>query len=217
MGPDDGSLQVLQRTGVPVLLNADFLETSPLGRAEWVKFTAALLNREREGDSIFQQIVHRYDSLKGLAGGVQERPQVFSGIVYGDVWYMPGGKSWAAQFLADAGADYLWRETESAGSLPLPFEGVYARAHQAPFWINVADTRSLAALAAADNRYRRFRAWQQGQVYTYTNKTNPGGGLEYLELGYARPDLVLADLIKILHPELLPDCSLYFYQRLPEN
>jgi iron complex transport system substrate-binding protein len=217
MGPDDGSLQVLQRTGVPVLLNADFLETSPLGRAEWVKFTAALLNREREGDSIFQQIVHRYDSLKGLAGGVQERPQVFSGIVYGDVWYMPGGKSWAAQFLADAGADYLWRETESAGSLPLPFEGVYARAHQAPFWINVADTRSLAALAAADNRYRRFRAWQQGQVYTYTNKTNPGGGLEYLELGYARPDLVLADLIKILHPELLPDYSLYFYQRLPEN
>ncbi|EMR01218.1 ABC transporter substrate-binding protein [Cesiribacter andamanensis] len=217
MGPDDGSLQLLHRTGVPVVLNADFLETSPLGRAEWIKFMAAFFNREQQADSVFGQIAHRYDSLKSLTRGVQQRPGVFSGLVYGDVWYMPGGQSWAAQFLADAGADYLWADTESAGSLPLPFEGVYGRAHAAPFWINVADTPSLRALAAADERYTRFRAWQQGQVYTYSRRKNPGGGLEYLELGYARPDLVLADLIRILHPELLPHHALYFYQQLPQE
>ncbi|WP_224999607.1 ABC transporter substrate-binding protein [Cesiribacter sp. SM1] len=215
MGPDDGTLQVLDRTGVPVLLNADFLETSPLGRAEWIKFTGALLNKEREADSVFQQIVHRYDSLKSLTQNVAQRPEVFSGIVYGDIWYVPGGKSWAAQFLADAGASYLWSDTEASGSVPLSFEQVFAKAHDAPYWINTADFSSLQALTAADERYKRFRAWQQEQVYTYTNKINNTGGNEYLELGYARPDMVLADLIKILHPELMEGHELYFYKRLP--
>lgn len=217
MGPDDGTLQVLHRTGVPVLLNADFLETSPLGRAEWIKFTAALLNQEKKADSVFQQIVQHYDSLKALTANVSLRPGVFSGIVYGDTWYMPGGQSWAAQFLADAGANYLWRDTETTGSLPLSFEQVFAKAHDAPFWINAADNTSLQALAAADERYKRFRAWQQGQVYTYTNKMSATGGNEYLELGYARPDLVLADLIRILHPDLLPGHELYFYARLAKE
>jgi iron complex transport system substrate-binding protein len=217
MGPDDGTLQVLHRTGVPVLLNADFLETTALGRAEWIKFTAALFNKEKEADSVFQQIVQRYDSLKGLTANVSERPGVFSGIVYGDTWYVPGGQSWAAQFLADAGANYLWSDTKDAGSVPLSFEQVFAKAHDAPFWINVADNASLNALAAADERYKRFRAWQQGQVYTYINKINGMGGNEYLELGYARPDMVLADLIRILHPELLPRHQLYFYKQLPRN
>jgi iron complex transport system substrate-binding protein len=214
MGPDDGTLQVLHRTGVPVLLNADFLETSPLGRAEWIKFTGALLNKEREADSVFQQIVHRYDSLKSLTQNIAQRPEVFSGIVYGDIWYVPGGKSWAAQFLADAGANYLWSKTEASGSVPLSFEQVFAKAHDAPYWINTADFSSLQALAAADERYKRFRAWQQEQVYTYTNKINTTGGNEYLELGYTRPDMVLADLIKILHPELMEGHELYFYKRL---
>ncbi|AHM62130.1 Fe3+-hydroxamate ABC transporter periplasmic protein [Flammeovirgaceae bacterium 311] len=217
MGPDDGTLQVLHRTGVPVLLNADFLENNPLGRAEWIKFTAALLNREKEADSVFNQIVHRYDSLTALTKDVAQRPEVFSGIVYGDIWYMPGGRSWAATFLADAGANYLWGETAESGSVPLSLEQVFAKAHDAPFWINTADFSSLQAIAAADERYKRFRAWQQGQVYTYINKISPTGGNEYLELGYARPDMVLADLIKILHPELLPKHELYFYKQLPKN
>lgn len=217
MGPEDGTLQVLDRTGVPVLLNADFLETDPLGRAEWIKFTAALLNKEKAADSVFQQIKQRYDSLKSLTAKVKQRPAVFSGIVYGDTWYMPGGKSWAAQFLADAGAHYLWEDSDNAGSLPLSFEAVFARAHQAPYWINVADMSSLSALAAADSRYKRFRAWQEGRVYTFTNKVNATGGNEYLELGYARPDMVLADLIRILHPDLLPDHAFYFYQKLPRE
>ena len=214
MGPEDGSLQVLNRTGVPVLLNADFLETSPLGRAEWIKFTGALLNREKEADSVFKQIEDRYQSLKELTAKVEQRPDVFSGIVYGDTWYMPAGQSWAAQFMADAGANYLWSDAPGSGSIPLSFEEVFAKAHNAPYWINTADFTSREALAAADERYKRFKAWQQEQVFTYTNKISPTGGNEYLELGYARPDMVLADLIKILHPELLPEHELYFYSRL---
>ncbi len=214
MGPDDGTLQVLHRTGVPVLLNADFLENDPLGRAEWIKFMAALLNKEKEADAVFLDIRQRYDSLKDLTAEVQQRPHVFSGVVYGDTWYMPGGESWAAQFLADAGAHYLWQNAPGTGSLPLSFEEVYAKANKAPYWINAANMTSLSALAAADSRYKYFRAWQEGQVFTYINKVSPTGGNEYLELGYARPDMVLADLIGILHPELLPTHELYFYKKL---
>lgn len=214
MGPQDKSLRSLERTGIPVVLNADFMEQSPLGRAEWIKFTAAFLNKEKEADSVFSYIEQRYNSQASLSVDTRPKPTVFSGVVYNGTWFMPGGESWAAQFFADAGADYLWQENTETGSLQLSFESVFEKAHQADYWIGASNYPSLQALTDADSRYRRFAAWQKGNVYTYTARTGETGGNEYLELGYSRPDIVLADLIKILHPELLPAHELYFYERL---
>ncbi len=215
MGPQDKSLRSLERTHIPVVLNADFLEQSPLGRAEWIKFTAAFLNKEKEADSVFSYIRDRYESLAALTSDVSERPSVFSGVVYNGTWFMPGGKSWASVFFADAGGKYLWSDNGEAGSLQLSFEAVFNKAHKADYWIGAANYPSLQALEEADSRYRQFAAWQQSNVYTYTAREGETGGNEYLELGYSRPDIVLADLIRILHPTLLPDYKLYFYEKLP--
>lgn len=214
MGPQDKSLRSLERTGIPVVLNADFLEQSPLGRAEWIKFTALFLNKEREAEAVFNTIVQRYDSLKAIATTAKEQPEVFSGIVYNGTWFMPGGNSWAARFLEDAGGNFLWSNTEETGSLQLSFESVFDRAHKAPYWIGAGNFSSLEAMAEADSRFTRFEAWQKGRVYTYTARIGETGGNEYLELGYSRPDIVLADLIHILHPALLPEYDLYFYKKL---
>lgn len=214
MGPQDKSLRSLERTGIPVVLNADYMEQNPLGRAEWIKFMAAFLNKEKAADSIFTHIKNRYDSLASLTENIAERPTVFSGLVYSGTWYMPGGKNWSAQFFSDAGGDYLWSDNSETGSLQLSFESVFERAHDADYWIGVGNIPSLRALAEADSRYSKFKAWKEGQVYTYTARLGEKGGNEYLELGYSRPDMVLADLIKILHPELLPGYEMYFYERL---
>ncbi|WP_017730532.1 ABC transporter substrate-binding protein [Nafulsella turpanensis] len=214
MGPQDKSLRSLQRTDIPVVLNADFLEQSPLGRAEWLKFTALFLNKEEEADSVFNRIVQRYDSLRALAATAEVQPEIFTGLVYNGTWFMPGGDSWAARFFEDAGGDFLWSDTEESGSLQLSFESVFNKAHDADFWIGTANYESLEGLKKADSRYSHFDAWQEGNVYTYTARTGAKGGNEYMELGYSRPDIVLADLIKILHPDLLPDYELYFYEKL---
>lgn len=214
MGAKDKNLRSLARTGIPVVLNADYMEQNPLGRAEWIKFTAAFLNKEKEAEAVFSSIKNRYDSLAALTTGIRERPTVFSGVVYNGTWFMPGGKNWSAQFFSDAGADYLWSDNHESGSLQLSFESVFDKAYKADFWIGTANYSSLQALAEVDHRYTGFQAWQNKQVYTYTAKLGQTGGNDYLELGYSRPDMVLADLIRILHPQLLPGYDMYFYERL---
>lgn len=214
MQGENKSGTLARKGGIPVLYNADYLETSPLGRAEWIKFAGAFFDKAEKADSIFNALEQNYDSLKVLASKTTIKPTVFSGIVYGDTWFLPGGRNSAAQFLKDAQADYLWRDTPNEGSIKLSFEAVYDKAHDADFWIGAASFNSLQEIKNADSRYANFRAFKEGNVYTYNAKVGAKGGLTFFELGYARPDLVLADHIKMLHPELLPDYELYFYKQL---
>lgn len=206
--------KLARKAGVAVLFNADYLEETPLGRAEWIKFAGVFYDKANLADSIFNTIAAAYDSLKALAKQAAEKPTVFSGIMYGGTWFLPGGKNSGALFLEDAQGDYLWKNTSSNGSLKLSFEAVYEKAHKAAYWIGVADYRSLKELANADSRYSHFQAFEKKHVYSYNAKIGEKGGFTFFELGYARPDLVLADLIKILHPELLPTYELYFYKQL---
>ena len=214
MQGENKSGALARKGGIPVLYNADYLEATPLGRAEWIKFAGAFFDKSQKADSIFNALEQNYDSLKALASKTEYNPTVFSGIVYGDTWFLPGGRNSAAQFLKDAQADYLWKDTPNEGSIKLSFEAVYDKALDADFWIGAASFNSLQEIKNADNRYANFRAFKEGNVYTYNAKMGAKGGLTFFELGYARPDLVLADHIKILHPELLPDYELYFYKRL---
>ncbi|MGK7397195.1 MAG: ABC transporter substrate-binding protein [Candidatus Cyclobacteriaceae bacterium M3_2C_046] len=204
----------VSQAGIPVIYNADYMENSPLGRAEWLKFTSLFFNKETIADSVYTVIRQNYDSLRTLSHTISVKPKVFSGIVYGDTWFMPGGKNYAARFFDDAQAQYLWQENPESSYIELSFEVVYDKAHQAAYWIGVGKYDSLDELAKADSRYTSFRAFQNRQVYNYTARIGPEGGNEYFELGYVRPDLVLADLIKIMHPGLLPDYELYFHKKL---
>lgn len=214
MTGDLGQLNKLKELGIPVVVNAEYLETHPLGRAEWIKFMALFFNKEREADSVFNEIEREYLATQQRVAQAAQRPTVLSGIVYGDTWFMPGGKNYAARLLADAGTNYLWRETDSNSFLELSFESVYDKAKNADFWIGVGSFNSLAEIQAADSRYALFKPFQQGNVYTYNVRKGAKGGSEFLELGYLRPDWILKDLVKIAHPELLPDYELYFHAQL---
>lgn len=205
----------LMQAGIPVALVAEYLEESPLGRAEWLKFTALFFNQEAQAQEAFATIAADYETMVQLAQTETQRPTVFTGFSYDGTWYMPGGNSYVAQLLHDAGADYLWAEIDQAGSIPMDFEAVYNRAATADFWVNVSqDWQTQQDAIAADPRYGEFTALQQNQVFNNNARLNDSGGNDYWESGTVNPHWVLADLIKIFHPELLPDHRWRYYQPL---
>ena len=208
---------VLEQAGVAVAINAEYTEPSLLGRSEWLKFTAALFNAEALAEERFAGIEARYRGYAELARDVpaDQRPSVFGGSLWRDTWHVSGGRSYPAQLIADAGGAYLWAGEETRESLPLDFEAVYEKAHAADFWLTMRNEwLSLADVHAADERYAAFAAFDKGRVYNANARLNEHGGNDFWERGISEPDLVLADFIRILHPDRLPDHSLHFYRRL---
>jgi iron complex transport system substrate-binding protein len=214
MNKDLGQLKKINELGIPVVINAEYLEKHPLGRAEWIKFMALFFNKEHLADSVFDFIEKEYLSAQELARQSISQPTVLSGVVYGDAWFMPGGKNYASQLLKDAGSNYLWASDSTSGFLELSFESVYNKANDADLWIGVGSFKTLAEIKASDIRYTKFKAFQLGNVYTYNGRLGAKGGSEFLELGYLRPDIILKDLVKIAHPHQLSSYTLYFHKKL---
>lgn len=214
LSSDYGQFKKIEELGVPVVVNAEYLEHHPLGRSEWIKFMALFFGVERLADSIFTEIEKNYLTTSALTIHATRQPTVMSGVVYGDTWFLPGGQNYAAKLLRDAGYHYLWSDDSSNGFLQVSFEAVYEKASSADFWIGVASNKSLQELKSADNRYTMFRPFQTGNVYSYNARYGAKGGTEFLELGYLRADLVLQDLVKIGHTDLLPNHELYFHMQL---
>ena len=217
LGEDLRYLELFKQAGIPALINGEYVEQNPLGRAEWIKFTGVLLGNYSGALAQFEQIKKDYNEAANLASSILEKdkPRVLSGVMYQDIWYAPSADSWAAQLLSQAGGKYAFEDNAGSGSLQLNYEYVLDQASSAPIWIGAADFASRAEMGTREPRYQAFAAWKAGELYTYTAKKGETGGLEYFELGYLRPDLILKDLIKILHPQLLPDYQPYFYQKLP--
>ncbi len=213
-GSESNSLDKIEKLGIPVIYNSDYLEQTPLGRAEYIKFFGVLLGKQKRADSIFRAIEKNYYSLAEMTEKLKNRPTILSGIAYGDTWYLPGGQNWAAQFYNDAGGDYLWKESETTGALELSFEAVYEKGHNADYWIGVGAAKKMSQLRAQDDRYANFNAFKIQKVYSYNKKIGLNGGIEFFESAYSRPDIVLSDLIKVLHPTLLPDYETVYFQRL---
>ncbi len=206
-----GAYDLLKQSGIAVLYNADFTETTPLGRAEWMKLTAALLDKNEIADSIFNTITQAYELLRKEAADKNTRPTVMTGIMYGDTWYVPGGKNYSAQFIIDAGGNYLWSGNDETGSMALGFENVLEKAQNADFWIGTASINSYTDLANTDERYTYFKPFKTKNIFSYTKRTNASGSNDYLESGYARPDLVLRDYLLMLHPQDTTSASSFTY------
>ena len=206
---------VLAEAGLPVVLTGDWLEKTPLGRAEWVKFVALFYNREAEAEAVFASIANEYQALAALAAGAAERPTVFVDAPWQGTWYMAGGGSYTARLLADAGAQVLCADDESTGSLYLDFETVLERAADADFWVNAGGYwMSKADMLATDERFAEFAAVQNDNAWSNNLYLNDFGGNYYYEGGIANPHWILADLVAIFHPELLPDHEIMFYRQL---
>ena len=208
------TLDILQKSGLKVMLNGDWTEQSPLGKAEWVKFFGALYGLDSKANSIFAKIEKEYKTTLALAKKATKNPTVLSGAMFQDQWYVPQGESWASLFLKDAHAHYLWADTKGTGGLSLPFEVVLEKAQKAEFWIAPGDFSSLKQMSDSNPHYAQFDSFKNKKVYSYALNKGTKGGILYFEWSPNRPDWVLKDLIKIFHPELLPNHKLFFFQKL---
>ena len=208
------ALDNLQKSGLKVILNGDWNESSPLGKAEWIKFFGALYGLDAKANDIFKSIESDYLKTVALAQKTTTKPTVFSGAIFENQWYMPQGNSWGSLFIKDANANYLWSESKGTGSLSLSFESVLVKAQNADFWIGPGQFTSLKEMTEANPHYAQFKVFQTKNIYSYSTKKGKTGGLIYYELAPNRPDLVLKDIIKILHPEILPNYKLYFFEKL---
>ncbi|MCZ4696092.1 ABC transporter substrate-binding protein [Ancylomarina euxinus] len=204
----------LINAGLPVAFNIEWMESSPLARAEWAKFIAVFFNMEQRADDLFSELENRYSSIKSKIKEVEDKPDVISGYHYKGVWYMPGGQSYLAQLLRDAKGEYCWFSDSTQGSIPLSFEVVLEKQSGAKIWFGPAHCQSLKEMKDLDERYTLFQAYKDGQVYSVTKRTNENGANDYYESGVICPDLLLKDVAKVLHPELFLDHDLFFYQKL---
>jgi iron complex transport system substrate-binding protein len=214
-GSSDGGLAKLAEAHLPAAVDGSYMEEEPLGRAEWIKFTAAFFGKSAAADSVFAQVDSAYRALAALAAHAARKPTVVVGAPFGGSWWMPAGRTYVARLLADAGADYPWAGDSTHGSHSLDMEAVLAKAGQAEFWLTTADWPDLAAAKAQDPRFALFRALREGNVWNNDLGKCAAGGRGYYETGASRPDWILADLIAILHPELMPGHAFRFYRRLP--
>jgi iron complex transport system substrate-binding protein len=206
------TMQELEKKGFNILVNTDWLEESPLGRTEWIKLYGALYNQQEKADSLFNKIENNYLEAVKIAHKSINRPTVLSGIVFNDVWNLPAGKSLEAQLLNDANINYLWSDTEGTGSLSLSIEAVLNKAKNAAIWISPGSYSTVDDLTKSNDLYKHFSALQKKHVYSYAHLRGKTGGYIYFETAPTRPDLVLKDLIKIAHPELMRHYEFTFYR-----
>ncbi len=202
------------KLGIPVIMNADWMEETPLGRAEWIKLFGVLFDKEEKADSIFHSIETNYNKLKKLAQNATTQPTVMSGSLFQDIWYVPAGKSFLAQMINDAQAEYLWKDSEGNGSLALHIEDVFAKAQQADYWIAPGNFTDYERLSQQQALLKNFNSFERKQVYSYAFQKNDYGGMTYFESSPLHPDWVLSDLIHIFHPEIRPDASLHYFKKI---
>ena len=215
--PTDQSAGISTRllhAGLPVVLTTEYKEQHLLARAEWIKFIAEFFDATATANEYFTRIAARYESLCSKVSNVRTRPTVFCGAPYSGIWHIARGESYIAQAIKDAGGHYLWENVPGSDVIPLDTERVFLKAARADVWINPSFYRSLNALFGADPRFQKFHATRMGKVYNNTRQQRNDTGNPIWETGVVHPDNVLADLIKIFHPDRMPDWEFSYYEQL---
>ncbi len=213
---NSGGYGKVEELDIPVVECAEYMETSPLARAEWMRFYGMLLGREREADSLFACVDSCYQSLRAQAAQARQtgrRRRVLFDRMTGSVWYVPGGCSTIGRMVADAGGDYPWSGDTHSGSLSLPFEQVLERGGDADVWLyrySSARAYTKADLLGEHDGYRMLRAFREGEVYG----CNVERSAFYEETPF-RPDLLLSDFILLFHPELGLSAPLRYFEKTP--
>lgn len=206
----------LMEIGIPVLYILEWMEPTPLGRSEWIRVFGMLTGKVREADSVFASIEKKYLALSALGHQSPVKPLVLAGTDFKGTWYMPGGRNYLARFFEDAGMEYPYKSTEQSASLAFSFETIVNDLGEAPLWVGTT-ADSLSQLLAAEQRYAIFKAVKNKKVYSITNRVNANGGNDYWESAVVRPDKVLADLLYIAHPDLLPGHTWNYYKPMIFN
>lgn len=210
---DDENSKKMKQTGLTLLYNIEWQEKTLLGRAEWIKFIAAFFDRLEASEEIFQAVKKEYEAVKQLVREPGKKRTLLSGQDFRGSWSMPGGKSFNAELFRDAGGSYFYEQDKSTGSIQTTIEEALIYFSKADVWVGV-QVDTLEELGQLDRKYRLFKAYKEGEVYNNNKRVNATGGNDYWEGAVARPDLLLKDLVKILHPQLLPEHELMYMQKL---
>lgn len=208
------SQQMMKELGIPALVFSDWQETTVLGRAEWVKVVAALTGNEKFANERFVQIEEEYKRLCSLTKNLDQQPDIICNLPYKGSWYVPGGNSYVSNLLHDAGANYIWAKEEGTGGIQMDFETVYAKGLEADYWINTDFANSRQDIIDKDERLLDLKPMKNGNIFNGNRRMARGISNDYWESGIINPQVILADLIKILHPELLPDHQLIYYKQI---
>ncbi len=207
------SADQLVQAGIPVVFNDEWMESTPLGRAEWIKFVAAFYNKGKLADSLFRNMTANYFALKKLAKRASDRPSILVGNSFKGTWYMPSGTGFMGHLLADAQCTYYFSNDTTVGSIPVNFEQALQHFRNANVWLNCS-ALNLTALQNSDSRYQLFKSFQNQQVYSLNGRITPNGGNDFWEGGVVHPDILLRDYIRVLHPELLPNQPLVYLMKM---
>jgi len=217
----DGSLSaelsVIRHAGIPVVANREWLEPTALARGEWLKYVALFVNEERTAQRLYADVKSRYRTLSTRAMAVPDaqKPTVMTGRGTRGVFVIAGGRSYAAALIKDAGGRYVWSDDTASGSVTIDLEAQLKRAGAADIWINGGGWSNHGAIVQDEPRYALFKAYRNNQVWVYERAVNAVGANDYWSRAISHPDLVLADLVKIFHPDLVPQHQFQWYMQVP--
>ncbi len=205
----------LRELGIPYIYVGDYMEESPLGKAEWLMVPAELCNVRDTGAETFRGIADRYNALKAAtATAAAARPKVMLNTPYRDTWFMPSSRSFMVRLIEDAGGEYIYTKNDSDTSVAIDMEEAYLLANAADVWLNVGPCNTLAELTAQNPKFAEVPAVRDRMVFNNNRRQTPAGGSDFWESGVVRPDLVLRDLNAILRPEMAGTAELHYYKRL---
>lgn len=204
----------MQELGVKIAYVGDYLESSALGKAEWIIFFGEFFNKQPLAQSIFSGIAERYNNAKDLVRATTERPSVMLNAPWRDSWFVPGDKSYMVGLINDAGAEYICAGEDSDQSRPLSSESAFLFLNRADFWLNPNSVKTKAELASENPRFINTKAVKNNRVFNNNLRTNDYNGSDFWEQGVIEPDVVLMDLIKIFHPEKAPNHQLEYYRQV---
>lgn len=208
----ENKYQHIESAGIPLAVNGSYMETSPLGRAEWIKFTAYFFETENVANQIFNDIEKQYQDIKNKVSEIDSKPSIFTGRKFNQVWHVAGAKSYMGQYLKDAGFDYLWKDLNTNGSVPYEFESVYEKAAHADYWAFIEYRENEISYSQIKNdfsSYADFDAFKNRRIIICNSKETP-----YFEDGILEPHLVLSDFVKVAHPEIIPDYTPKYFKIL---
>lgn len=209
----DNTYTLIRKNGIEIIFLDEFTEQNPLEKSKYLLVFGKVLGKEKESIKRYQEIKLAYDSLKTLAQKAQNRPIVLANEMYGNQWFLPGGKTGLAHFLADANAQYINASNPDWKAIPMSFEEVFVKAEKAEFWVNVGNHRNRKELLQINPNYAKMNVYNRGKLFTVSGKEH-GQSNDYFESGVVRADLVLKDYIRIFHPDLLPDYNLTYLKAL---
>ena len=201
----------LDELGIPYIYIGEYVEEDPLGKAEWLIALAEIVGLRQQGLTYFSELPQRYEQLKSMAAAAQTpAPKVMLNTPYADSWFMPSTTSYIARLIADAGGDYIYKQNTSNHSLPIDLEQAALLTTQADIWLHVENVNSLDDLRRQLPKFAQMPCVQRGEVYNCDKRRVAGGGNDYWESGVVHPDVILRDLIKIFHPELVSEEFVYY-------